>query len=114
MNPVFLVELTVVFAAPQLLGLAVICGARRGSPARAVLAPFAAVATYLTASWMFWSAEARHIAAATGRPPCGAFGAVSVYAIVGGALVQFAVASLVVGAWLIFRRLARDRSPIAA
>src|SRR3989442_13960689 len=79
-SKMFLVELALIFVVAQALGLTVLYWAsRRASRARAALAPFTAAAAYLTASWVFWSAEADRVAAATGRPPCRRFGAVFVF-----------------------------------
>ena len=104
----FLVELALILVVAQVLGLAVLHWAsKRASRARAVLAPFTAAAAYLTGSWVFWSAEAHRVATATGRPPCGAFGAVSAFATLGGTLAEFVMGCLVVGGWLLIRAHSR-------
>ncbi|HYQ05247.1 MAG TPA: hypothetical protein VER96_41520 [Polyangiaceae bacterium] len=66
------------------------------------LAPLASAASFATLSWYDFSAAAEGIAAESGEPACGAFGALVLFVTFGGAALQVLVSTCLVGlfAWL--------------
>jgi len=89
---VFHLQILVQIVLPQLAGLAVLYRASlHRSRARFALAPFVVAGIYFVWSWLFWSAEADRVYAVRGQHACGAFGALVVFAIFGGALAHFAL-----------------------
>jgi hypothetical protein len=90
---------------PQFVGVAILyLTSPRGSRVWFALVPFVVTTMYFVWSWAFWSAEADAIYETRGEPACGAFGAMMIFMIFGGALVHFVVSSVVAIFWHLIRR----------